>query len=393
VRPLRIVHIIESLRPGGAEQLLLTSLRHLDRHRFDSDVVALWAPLDIALDIEALDIPVHHLGLTDRAQWWRALPRLVAHYRRVMPDIVHTHLRWGNVYGRLAAIVARVPAIVSTLHNLDYSFWPPQTRLSKLVRFVDGVTARHFATGFVAVSAAVRDDYRASLGLDVRRVDVIHNYVERLGMHRPAASRADVLAEFGWTTKTFVLLNVGRLAREKGHMHVIGAMPAIMAAAPEARLLIVGDGPDEAQLRAEIQRLGLDDVVMLPGKRRDVANLLAAADVFVFPSIAEGFGIAAVEAMAAGVPVIVTRAGGLAEIVEDGVTGLVVPTADPVAIAAAVIRLYGDASLRQRLVERARASAFARFTAEAGVARLQEFYNKLAAQAPLATRLREGVTA
>jgi len=176
-------------------------------------------------------------------------------------------------------------------------------------------------------------------------------------------------------------------------MHLISAMPAILTAVPEARLLIVGDGPDEAQLRGEIRRLGLEDVVTLPGKRRDVGHLLAAADVFVFPSIAEGFGIAAVEAMAAGVPAIVSRAGGLAEIVEDGVTGLVVPTADPVAIADAVIRVHGDAALRELLVERARASALARFTAEAGVARLQAFYDRLATFGRLATRRGREVTA
>jgi glycosyltransferase involved in cell wall biosynthesis len=276
-----------------------------------------------------------------------------------------------------------VPAITSTLHNLDYSFWAPKTYRSKFVRFVDGFTARRFATRFVAVSAAVRDDYHACLGLDKARVDIIHNYVENLGVPTSAAPPHDVRAEFGWTAKHFVLLNIGRLAREKGHLHVIRAMPAILTAVPEARLLIVGDGPDEAGLRAEVERLGLGEVVNLPGKRRDVPQLLGAADVFVFPSIAEGFGIAAVEAMAAGVPAIVSSAGGLAEIVEDGVTGLVVPTEDPPAIAASVVRLYKDAALRQSLVERARASALARFTATAGVAQLQAFYTTVAAQSAL----------
>jgi glycosyltransferase involved in cell wall biosynthesis len=387
LRPLRVVHVIESLRPGGAEALLLTSLRHLDRERIASEVVALWAPLDIAPDIEALGIPVHCLGLTGRAQWWRAIPQLIALCRRLRPDIVHTHLRWGNLYGRLAAAGGGVPAIVSTLHNLDYSFWPPRTWRSKLVHAVDAISARRLGTRFVAVSAAVREDYHACLGIDVDRVEVIHNYVENLGPAAARATSAEVRAEFGWTLKDFVLLTIGRLAPEKAQAHIVAAMPAILAAMPEARLLIVGDGPEESQLRAQIRQLRLEDVVSLPGMRRDVPRLLGAADLFVFPSIAEGFGMAAVEAMAAEVPVIVSRARALAEVVDDEVTGLVVSTEIPHVFTAAVLRLHGDASLRRRLATQARAAVLTRFTVDTGVRRLEAFYEGLRAQGRLARRL------
>jgi len=344
-------------------------------------VIALFPPLDLKEELDSLTIPVHYLGLRSIFDWRRGLWRLTRLFRRHPPDIVHTHLLYANFYGRLAAILARVPAIVTTLHSVEYSHWSYDRLRFKIRKIIDMAIGRLFNNGFIAVSRAVRDDYIRHCGF--KNIVVIHNYLDPGTVQSlPSESIAAVRREFGCGEDAFVLLHVGRLAWEKGQRTLLLAMPEILKAVPRARLVIVGDGPEEESLGAMARSLGLKDVVIFAGRRRDLPPLLGMSDVFLFPSISEGLGIALLEAMAAGLPVVASRVEGIIEVVQHESNGFLVPPDDPSALAAAVIRLSADPDLRRTLGRGARYTVEQQFSVATGLANLEAFYESVVKRRP-----------
>jgi 3-deoxy-D-manno-octulosonic-acid transferase len=372
---MRVLHVIDTLRPGGAEQLILTTARHLDRARYEFVVVALAAPLDLQVQLEAAGAPVHAVHMRSRADV-AAFLRLVRVIRAYRPAIVHTHLSNANVFGRIAAWLAGVPCVLSTLHAQEYSYWKGGWRTT-FRKYVDGLSVRCVNDRLLAVSRAVADDYERHL--HVSNIEVLHNYVEPsrfapIDRQEAAARRAS----FGWTDE-FVIAQVARLDWDKGQATLVAAMTRIIRDAPNARLLLIGSGPLRAELQQLVDASHLTEVVRFVDQRTDVRDVLGIADVFAFPSIVEGFGIALVEAMAMGLPIVATRTGGITEVVTDDVDGLLVPPGDDEALADALARMYRDGALRRRLGEQARATVARRFSATVGVPALERIYSQLAA--------------
>jgi len=374
-RPLRVVHLIDTLRPGGAERLVVTTVKHLDPRCFRPAVVALGEPLDLAPALAEIGVPVACVGVRSPLDWRHGVVHLAAVLRRLRPDVLHTHLRLSNVYGRVAAVLAGVPRVVTSLHHLDYTHWPARTLRARAWRAVDRYSAHRVNRGFVAVSHAVATDYRHHFGL--RDVQVIHNYIEVEPFRRLAAGRAEARRRLGLRDDELVVLNVARLAAEKGQRHLMDAVALLQRRHPSVRLIFVGDGPERQALQTQADALGIARAVVLAGVQTDVNPFLAAADVFAFPSVGEGLGIALMEAMATGLPVVASRADGIVEVVEDGVDGLLVAPGDPVPLAEALGRLAGDPALRRRLGEAARGTIASRFSARVGVPRLEAVYTQL----------------
>lgn len=375
-QPLRVLHLIDSLRPGGAERLVLTTVKHLNREHFTSVVVALFPPLDLKDEVERVGVPVHCLGLRGSFDWRYGVLELARVLRRYRPNILHTHLRYSNFYGRLTVLFGGVPSIVTTLHSLDYTHWTSNRLRVKCRRIFDQIAGWLLNAGFIAVSQAVRDDCVRHFGF--KNVDVIYNYLDSADFAPVAGEDVEAARrQFGWTAKEFVFLNVARLDWEKGQRYLLLAMPQIVKSIPEARLLLVGDGPQEESLRTTARSLGLEGVVVFAGKRRDIHLLLGMADLFLFPSVAEGFGIALIEAMAAGLPIVASRSGGILEVVEDGVDGILVPPEDAFGIAEAVVRLHADPGLRRALGDRARRTVERRFSVAVGIPQLESFYMRV----------------
>ncbi|MBI5570932.1 MAG: glycosyltransferase [Desulfomonile tiedjei] len=378
-RPIRILHVIDTLRPGGAEQMLLTNVRHLPKSRFESVVVALFPPLDLKADLMQCDVPVHCLGMRGRLDWRRGVLGLARLLRDERIDIVHTHLSCANIYGRIAAWLARVPVVVTTLHFCEYSNMDMARLRSRIRLAVDRFTSQRINSLFLAVSTAVMEDYRSFLR--IQRVEVLYNSVDPdvfappSDVMRQAARRALALDE-----QDFVLINVARLHREKGQEYLIRATRGLIPSIPRIRLFLVGDGPAEEYFRTVAREEGLKDEVTLLGSRRDIVRVLAAADLFVFPSVAEGLGIALLEAMAMEKPVVATRAEGIKEVLEDGANGLLVEPCDPSALAEVVRKLHADPILRKTLGAKARATVVERFSTGVGVRRLEAIYAGLAGQ-------------
>jgi glycosyltransferase involved in cell wall biosynthesis len=274
------------------------------------------------------------------------LVELVRLCRRLRPDIVHAHSSKVGVLGRLAASLARVPARVYTVHGWSFAAYDglPGRVYLWLERLM-----RPLTTTVVCVAEATRGQGVAAGACDPSRTVVIHNAVE-VGSFGARAEH----------TGPPRIVSVGRLAYPKDFATLLESLTLLDA---DYSAALVGDGPDLAEVAAAVEARGLSDRVELLGARNNVADLLARSDVFVLSSLSEGFPISILEAMAAGLPVVATDVGGAAEAVTDGETGMLVPAADPEALAGALEQLVADVDLRRRLGAAGRARALRLFDA------------------------------
>ena len=307
---MKVVHVHRIGGIGGSERHLLTLLPALAAKGIDVQFVGLdMAGADPFYD--ELAVPYERLS----RPW-----ELRGAVRRAKPDLVHTHLVHADVYG---AVATRTP-IVSTKHNPDPFRTGPW-------RFAErGLAWR--ATRIVAISEAVRRFSVEDVGLPEDKVDVIHYGLDALP--EPWGENPDLpLPE-----DAPLLLCVARLTPQKGVDTAIRALPAI----PDATLLVLGEGPDRARLEALARDLGVDGRVLMPGRVGDVAALYRRCNVVVHPARWEGFGLAMLEGMLAGRPVVAAHAGSAPELVADGMTGLLFPPDDAEALARDVTTVLAD---------------------------------------------------
>ncbi len=370
---LRVLVVIDSLGFGGAEQALVTLLPALKERDVLLEVVALWPPVPLAPDLEAAGIPVHQLHGSHRwalPEVLMGLERLVA---RVQPSVVWGHLYFGTLYTRLLKLRHPRLVVVSSLHSLTYAQYPPRTPWHQARAWLDGVSGRHLTNRIVAVSQAVADDYAHYLGWT--DIQVIPNPVPTPDRgHLPASQRASIRLRYGVPEDAFLLVLPARYSVEKGHAVLLRAMHVLRERRPLIHLVAPGQGPLLPGLRDLAYALQLEQVTHFvdPLPQPDLFDLLRAADAVATPSLFEGFGIAAGEAMALGVPVVATRVGGFLDLVQHERTGLLVPPADAEALAAAIARVHGDPALRARLGEQARARVAQGFSVTRVAARWDE---------------------
>ena len=305
---MRVVHVVCDLSPGGAERVVLALCRHASPE-VQAGVVTVQGLGALEGAFAAAGVPVVAAGREAGTLGIPALRRIAGEIADA--DIVHTHLFAGDTWGRLAAMLARKRAVVTTEHNVD-----PDEPWRRLVRHA----LAPVSTVVVAVSEAAA---RATLGRDIR---VVPNGVDLAPFSAPHVGGAGVLA-------------IGRRVPQKGFDVLCDALP------PCLRLRVAGDGPFTRDL-PNVEWLGLRD---------DIPALLSAADVVAIPSRWEGFGLVAVEAMAAGTAIVASAVGGLAEVLGDA--ALLVPPEDPAALRAAIQRLMADPTLRRELGQRGRERA------------------------------------
>ncbi|WP_328338897.1 glycosyltransferase [Streptomyces violaceus] len=300
---MRALHIITGLGVGGAEQQLRLMLRHLP---VDCDVVTLTNPGAVAEGLAADGVRVTHLGMGGNRDL-AALPRLVRLIRTGRYDLVHTHLYRACVYGRLAARVAGVRAIVATEHSLGDS----QMEGRRLTAGVRGLylASERLGSATVAVSSTVADRLRR-WGVPAPRIEVVPNGIDLDRFRFDPERREHTRRQLGLPEDAWVVGGVGRLTRGKRFdvlVHAISRLP------DDHWLLLVGGGPQEQALRRTAHKAGVSDRVVFTGERPyvsdgspgpDLPSLTSAMDLFASPSTEEAFGLAAVEALASGLPVL-----------------------------------------------------------------------------------------
>jgi len=364
---MRILHIIDTLEFGGAEKVLV-ALANAAAARHEVAVCCLRRSGPLARDLDPR-IPVFTMdkGEGDDFLLPLRLGRRIAAQRH---DVVHTHNWSVFIEGGLAAMAARVPTVVHTVHGpytAAHGGWLPRAK-RQARHAVERAVARRFRH-IVAVSDAIRHYIPSTVGIGAERLSTIHNGIE--GALPEAARRGD-------TAITFV--SVGRLDAVKNQQLMLRAFARVAQAHPQARLLLVGDGPQRAALEALAAELGLDARIRFEGFRTDVAHLLAQADVFLLSSHYEGISIALLEAMRAGLPAVATQVGGVGETVVAGRTGLLVGDGDVDGFAQAMLRLAGDGVLRRRMGAAARDHQQSEFSLERMLQRYETLYAGLPAQ-------------
>jgi len=367
---LQITQIITGLTVGGAQQLLLGLSQELMALGHKVRVIGL-RPGGLADEFRQQGIPVEELCLKGML----GLPtlfRLTALLKRQRPDIVHTHLGRADNFGRLAARLARVPVIVTTVHNVDA--W----KANILFRRIDAWTSR-YANQIVACSGRVGEHLR-ELGLvPNEKITVIRNGIcLRDWSDRPEpAAVLRLRGELGLRPNDFVIGVIGRLEKQKGHRHLFEALAILKEDVADWRLLVVGEGALRQALEELAERLGLSSQVSFAGVRRDMRMIYAASDVVVLPSLWEGLPLVLLEAMAARRPVVGTRVGGVPEVLRHKETGFLVPPGDSAALCAAIKRCYLERERAEAMAEAAYQWVGSNCSIETNARQLLTVYNKL----------------
>ncbi|MGE5508762.1 MAG: glycosyltransferase [Chitinophagales bacterium] len=383
---MRILMVARPAR-GGMRQHLLALAEGL-RSRGVEVEVAGPAAEPLLQELAARGCPIWDMPLSASfrpLEDLRAAVRLASLLRRRPFDVVHVHGFKASLPGRLGAALAGAP-VVYTVHNFVFEAAGGARR--RLYLACERLLAP-FTTRYIAVSKALQRDLAASARVAPARIAVVYNSITP-----PTSPSAEELAavrqEFGLDQETQVVLCVARLVREKGVDLLLQAAAALQEAEragdrlPPFRVLVAGDGPEEASLKELTRSLGLESLVTFAGYRTDVGVLLGLASVVALPSRAEGLSLALLEALAAGRPLVAAKAGGMPEIVRDGETALLVPVEDPLALAAALRRLLTDRGLAARLADAARADG-RRFTSETMLDETLAVYDQLRRR-PAATK-------
>ncbi|MFI6849224.1 glycosyltransferase [Kitasatospora sp. NBC_00085] len=351
--PTRVLWLAKGLGRGGAEQLLLNCARHADRSRYEIEVAYVLPWKDaLAPALTAAGVRVHCLGGTPGTPG-RADPRWPLRLRRLLAGrrygLVHTHMPIPAAAARLLAPTAGSPRLVHTEHNVWERYRPA-------TRWANALTYRR-NDAVIAVSHAVERTIPAERRRPGDWVHVVHHGPDLAGAPGGPAARAAARTELGLPKDAFVVGTVGNLTPKKDQATLLAAHAALRRRHPQARLVLVGAGPLDGQLRSRAAELGVADSVLFAGSRSDVPLLLPGLDVFTLSSRQEGLPVALMEAMTTGLPSVVTRVGGMPEVLDDGGQGLLVEPGDPTALAGALTRLAGDPELRDRLGAAARERA------------------------------------
>jgi glycosyltransferase involved in cell wall biosynthesis len=302
--------------------------------------------------------------------WWPFLEFL----RRERIDVVHAHKFGSNLWGTILGRLSRVPVVIAHEHSWSYSGQP-------LRRFLDREVIARGADVIVAVS---REDKRRMVeveGIEPSMIRFIPN-----GIPTPERKGHDLRAELGLSEATPVVATVGQLRPEKALEVLIEAAKRLVAQFAELRVLIVGHGPVEDELQRLVAEAALEETVLFLGRRNDVPDVLDGIDIAVCCSDREGSPLSVMEYMAAGKPVVATSVGGVPDLIDDGVHGLLVPPRRPNELADAIALLLSDRDRRLQMGERARLRQQEEFSLAAFVRRVEDLYDELFSQTSRAKR-------
>ena len=399
----RVCFFTDSLSPSGVGEHMFTLAEEL-LDRFAVCFVCPPTPsglrlLDRASDLGAVTLPLEVRGepsaSDELGQWLQ--------HERVELFHCHAGVSWEGHAGIRAAHSVGVRRIVRTehlaeltvvfrseqLHDLIYSpYHHPDRRLGpeELAPLVDHHRAEYLgvaalADGVICVSEGVRDTFVA-VGVPPQKLHVVRNGIKP---RTSSASSGAVKERLGLDPSTRIILTIGRLIDVKGYPYLLEAVPAVVKQVPDVRFLWVGEGPLEDELRERVESLGLEDWVCFTGPRSDVPDLLVTADLLVMPSLVEGLPLGALEAMAAGLPIVGTRVCGTSEVIRDGVTGRLVPPGDLVEscdaadLADAILEPLEDPSLAAEWGANGRSLFQQEFTAERMARETADVYDVLLA--------------
>lgn len=356
-----LMQITWSLVAGGAETYALTLASGLDRERYRAVMCGIDQGGALEPEVARRGISYHIMNRRAGIDW-RLMGRMLHLFRRERIDVIHTH-HFNQLFYSLPAALLLGIRVIHTEHSVEaYKKRHLRWALRAMSMFCHRVTA---------IGADGEATLLRKVGIPRKRLEVIRAAVD---LERFRVDRDQARAALGLKASDRVLTIVARLFPEKNHALLLRAFGQVARQSPDYRLLIVGDGVEEAAIRAMVQREGLDASVRLLGVRRDIPLILGASDAFVLCSDREGLPISVLEAMAAALPVVATSVGDLPLVVKDGRTGLLVPARDAAALAAAIERVLGEVDDAQRMGQAGRVAVEAEYSLRRMVARHEQLY-------------------
>ena len=326
---MRILILSTSMGMGGADQQILILAQAMQARGHEVRIVVL-APLGaMGLEARQAGIPIESLDLRRNLGIVPRFFQLVRMIRAWRPDVLHSHMVHANFIARAARALAPVPILVSTIHSISDG--------GRLHVVANRLTNR-MVDRFTIISRLAADRHVAIGAVPESRLQIIPNAVDISRFRRLPDARLSVRREFGVDDR-FVWLAVGRFEAAKDYPNMIAAFMRLLAERPHSLLLLVGEGSLQGDVEQLIQQGGIEAAVRFLGVRRDVPEILSAADGYVLSSAWEGMPVALLEAASVELPVVATRVGGVAEVVEHGSTGFLVPPGDPEGLASAMVRV------------------------------------------------------
>jgi len=376
-RPARVLHVVRPAA-GGMKAHVLALCTGMVERGFESEIAC---PGDSDMVHDALEagISVHPVPIVGPLNPLRdpfAILAVAEVIRERRPAIVHAHGSKAGLIARLAARIAGNPPVIVTVHNhVLYGGISPLMRwiYIHLERWLSKRTAR-----IVTVSGALTREMLDVFELPADKVVTIHNGLD-LTPYLGPGSRDSVRARLGVPADAFLYGIAARFAPQKGLDAFVAAATPVLAADPNAWVVIAGDGPLLEMVRTQARKTRVRERILFPGFETDVPGLLSALDVYVNTSVSEALGIGTIEAMASALPVIATAVGGTPEVVEDGVTGLLVPAGRPKPLTDAMLAVSHDAALRRRMGAAGRDRATAVFGLDGMLDRTAAVYREVLA--------------
>ncbi|MBI4834007.1 MAG: glycosyltransferase family 4 protein [Planctomycetes bacterium] len=385
-RKIKVIQVITRLIKGGAQKVCLDLVEGLPKDIYEVYLVSgnatgsegsLWERAKGVKDIKIRLVPEMEREISPLHDIV-ALLKLYHHFKVIKPDIVHSHTSKAGFIACLAARMADVPVIIYSPHghlfapqakipSVSGSFWRLKLFYS-LRKF-----ASSLATKVIALNHADKDE-QVKLGLAGEgKYEVVYN-----GVDIPDDGLLVNVSNQLRDDKPYpVLVTVGRLTPEKGQVYLLDAVKELKVDYPDIRLVIIGDGSLKRQLKRHTEILGIEGNVSFPGIQDEIGPYLKDSDIFVLPSLYEAFGIVLLEAMANMKPVVASRVNGIPEVVEEGVSGILVPPAKSTELAEAIKKLAFDNELAQRIGEEGYKRVKMLFTREKMIIKFDKLYQQL----------------
>jgi glycosyltransferase involved in cell wall biosynthesis len=373
-QPRFLFHIVNSLRFGGAEQFVVNMLRYHDRTRYFPVCICLRAPMGTHLEaaVQQIGVPLYFLEISAKSLSWLHNTKLNALFKKYKPTVVHTHLGGIN-HAFLMAIRHRTPVRVHTVHSLaEQEIGSGHNRRVRLLAF------KYRLGSFTPVAIAEKVVSSFAALYNYHNQVLIPNGIPTDVFTPDTVVRQRMRQKLQVEPQTFVFIHVGRIDANKNQGMLISAFSRLCASeSVPMELWLVGDGDLLEAAQQQARTLGIENRVRFLGVRSDIPDLLRAADVFVFPSRWEGNPLSVMEAMATGLPVIATAVGGVPELVEDGVSGILIPNEDRDALVAAMQRMVEQPDLRVQMGQAARCRAVERFDIRQTVRAYEALYEEI----------------
>lgn len=365
-QPIRVLHVTHNMSIGGAEVVIKQLVSSIDTDRFEHQIVCIDGIVgELGQTLADTGLKVHGLNREPGLDF-SLIRQLRALIKREQISVLHCHQYTPFTYGALASIALGINVVFTEHGRLYPDTWSWKRRL---VNKALQLQANHI----VAISEATREALVEYEWIGRGRIGIVYNGIDG---YSPAPKNESLLKTLGLSPTDCILGTVSRLDSIKNQALMISALARVIPENPNARLLLVGDGPEREALEAQIEQLGLQGKVVISGYVQDVPNYLNLVDVFLLTSFSEGTSMALLEAMSMKKPVIATKVGGNIELLEHESSGLLIDSDDEAALASSYVQLLSNPELRARLGQAASESFQRKFHVSMMSSAYEELYDK-----------------